>query len=89
MVIKAWTKRPWGERPHAYHTWYEPFDDSPTQAEVMRFALSQSGVSGLCSAGDTRLLPNILAAAEQFAPMTDFEQAAMVKRSAQFEPLFV
>ncbi len=88
MVIKAWTKRPWGERPHAYHTWYEPFDDAPTQKEVMRFALSQNGVTGLCSAGDVRLIGNILDAAETFTPMNLFEQAAMLKKSAQYENLF-
>jgi predicted aldo/keto reductase-like oxidoreductase len=89
MVIKAWTKGPWGEREKTYHTWYEPFDDAPTQAEVMRFALSQNGVTGLCSSGDTRLLPNILAAAAQFTPMTAFEQSALLQKSAQYEPLFV
>lgn len=89
MVIKAWTKGPWGEREHTYHTWYEPFDDAPTQAQVMRFALSQPGVTGLCSAGDARLLPNILDAAEQFTPMTESEQAEMIQKSAQYEPLFV
>jgi aryl-alcohol dehydrogenase-like predicted oxidoreductase len=89
MVIKAWTKGPWGARPHTYQTWYEPFDDAPTQAEVMRFALSQQSVSGLCTAGDTRLLPNILEAAERFTPMSDFEQAETLRRSARLEPLFV
>ena len=89
MAIKAWTKGPWGERPRAYATWYEPFDDAPSQAEVMRFALSHSGVTGLCTAGDTRLLPNILEAAEGFTPLSDLEQAELVRRSAQFEPLFV
>ncbi len=89
MVIKAWTKGPWGERERAYHTWYEPFDDAPTMEQVMRFALSQSGVTGLCSAGDVRLLSSILDAAEQLTPMNDFEQAEMVKESATYEPLFV
>ncbi|MBI3734057.1 MAG: aldo/keto reductase, partial [Chloroflexi bacterium] len=88
MVIKAWTKRPWGERERSYHTWYEPFDDAPSQMDVMRFALSQSGVSGLCSAGDVRLLGNILEAAERFAPLNDFEQNDLMRRSAQLEPLF-
>jgi len=89
MAIKAWTKGPWGDRARTYATWYEPFDDAPTQAEVTRFALSQDGVTGLCSAGDVHLLPNILATAEHFTPMNEFEQAAMVKQSAKFEPLFV
>jgi len=88
MCIKAWTKGPWGERDRSYHTWYQPFDDAPTQQQVMRFALSQSGVTGLCSAGDVRLIDNILDAAERFMPMNLFEQAEMLTRSAQYEPLF-
>ena len=89
MVIKAWTKGPWGERARTYDTWYEPFDDAPTQAEVMRFALSQPNVTGLCTAGDTRLLPNILDAAERFTPMSGAEENELLQRSARLEPLFV
>jgi aryl-alcohol dehydrogenase-like predicted oxidoreductase len=89
MVIKAWTKGPWSERAKTYSTWYEPFDDAPTQEQVMRFALSQHGVTGLCAASDARLWPNILEAVEHFKPMADFEQAELLKQSAQYEPLFV
>ncbi|MBI5879252.1 MAG: aldo/keto reductase [Chloroflexi bacterium] len=88
MCIKAWTKGPWGARARSYHTWYEPFDDAPTQRDVMRFALSQNGVTGLCSAGDVRLIDNILNAAETFMPMNLFEQSEMLKQSAQYENLF-
>ncbi len=89
MAIKAWCKRPWGEREHAYHTWYEPFDDAMTQAQVMRFALSQGGVTGLCSAGDVRLIGNILNAAEEFTPLNSTEQVALLQSFTQYESLFV
>ncbi|MBI3915202.1 MAG: aldo/keto reductase [Chloroflexi bacterium] len=89
MIIKAWCKQPWGERAHAYHTWYDPFDDAPTQADALRFALSQAGVTGLCSAGDVRLIENILNAAENFAPMSEMEQTKIMRAmSEQYEPLF-
>jgi len=90
MVIKTWCKNPWGEREHAYHTWYEPFDDAPTQDEALRFALSHTGVTGLCSAGDVRLLENILNAAEKFSAMSEVEQTETTRAfSQEYAPLFV
>ncbi|MBI3742610.1 MAG: aldo/keto reductase, partial [Chloroflexi bacterium] len=90
MIIKAFCKRPWGERAKSYQTWYEPFDDAVTQEQCLRFALSQNGVTGLCSAGDTRLIENILNAAENFAPMSEIEQTRVVKEFArEYESLFV
>ena len=89
MVIKAWCKNPWGERPHSYHTWYEPFDDAPTQDQALRFALSHAGVTGLCSAGDVRLIENILNAAESFSPLNDGDQMKTTRTfSQQYAPLF-
>ena len=90
MVIKAWCKNPWGEREHSYHTWYEPFNDAATQEQAMRFALSHAGVTGLCSAGDTRLIENILNAAEKFSPLSEAEQMKATRAfSEQYAPLFV
>lgn len=88
MIIKAITKGPWGERPKTYNTWYEPFDDFDTIQQAVNFALSQEGVTGLCTAADVTLLPLFLRACEQFAPLSAEDQAAMIARSAQFEPLF-
>ncbi len=90
MVIKAWCKRPWGDRAKSYHTWYEPFDDAATQAQALRFALSQAGVTGLCSAGDARLIENILNAAERFEPLNEIEQTRLMRDFARaYESLFV
>ncbi|MBI3536288.1 MAG: aldo/keto reductase [Chloroflexi bacterium] len=90
MIIKAFCKRPWGERAKSYHTWYEPFDDAVTQEKCLRFALSQNGVTGLCSAGDARLIENILNAAKDFAPLSEIEQTRVVKEFArEYESLFV
>jgi hypothetical protein len=54
---------------------------------VLRFNLSQP-VTGAISAGDARLLPMILEAAERFQPMDEAEQAALVATAAEYEPLF-
>lgn len=87
MVIKAWAKQPWGEREHEYHTWYEPFDDSDMVAKALRFALSQP-VTGAISAGDSRLLPAILAAAEAFEPMDAEEQSALLAKAPEYDIIF-
>jgi len=88
MVIKSICKRPWGERPRAYHTWYEPFAEAELIQRAVNFALSQD-VTGLCTAGDIRLLPLVLEACEKFTPMNQEEQAALVAAADQYEPLFV
>jgi predicted aldo/keto reductase-like oxidoreductase len=87
MVIKTWARGPWGEKEHRYHTWYEPFDDAKMIEQTLRFNLSHP-VTGVISAGDARLLPMILDAAERFQPMDDAEQAALLAKAGEYEPLF-
>ena len=87
MVIKTWARGPWGDKEHRYHTWYEPFDDAEMIEQAMRFSLSQP-VTGVISAGDARLLPMILDAAERFQPMDEAEQAELLATAGEYEPLF-
>jgi predicted aldo/keto reductase-like oxidoreductase len=87
MVIKTFARGPWGEQKHRYHTWYEPFDDAESIKRAQRFTLSQP-VTGAISAGDARLLPMILDAAERFKPMSDAEQADFLATAASYEPIF-
>ena len=87
MAIKTITKGPWGDQEHRYHTWYEPFDELPDIQEAVNFALSHN-VSGLCTAGDTRLLPLVLQACEDFRPLDEDEQEQMITYGANFNPLF-
>lgn len=87
MVIKTWARGPWGEQEPRYHTWYEPFEDEEMIEQALRFNLSQP-VTGVISAGDARLLPMILDAAERFRPMDDAEQAALLATADEYEPLF-
>jgi predicted aldo/keto reductase-like oxidoreductase len=86
MVIKTWARGPWGDE-QRYHTWYEPFDEAGMIEKALRFNLSQP-VTGVISAGDARLLPMILDAAERFEPMDAGEQAELVATAGQYEPLF-
>jgi predicted aldo/keto reductase-like oxidoreductase len=87
MVIKTWAQGPWGDEGAGYHTWYKPFDEPAMVEQALRFNLSQP-VTGVISAGDARLLPMILDAAERFEPMEPEEQAELVAAAGRYEPLF-
>ncbi len=91
MIIKSITKAPWGERPHTHTTWYEPFADRAHLQQAVNFALSQP-VTGLCTAGDTSVLPLMLEACASYTRLTVDEQEAMVAgvpTEAAVAPLFV
>jgi len=87
LIIKSVTKAPWGERAHTATTWYEPFDKSDEIQRAVNFVLSHE-VTGLCTAGDTRVLPLVLNACENFSRLSKDEMEQMIKSARQFEPLF-
>ncbi|MGZ9224648.1 MAG: aldo/keto reductase [Anaerolineales bacterium] len=87
MIIKSITKAPWGNREHTATTWYEPFDNSEEIQKAVTFALSYD-ITGLCTAGDTRVLPLVLKACENFSALGESEKEAMIASGKQFEPLF-
>src|SRR5512147_334554 len=87
MVIKTITKGPWGEREHTATTWYEPFNRSAEIQQAVNFALSYE-VTGLCTAGDTRVLPLVIQACENFTRLSRDAREEMIKSGRQFEPLF-
>jgi len=88
MVIKTVTKAPWGERRHTATTWYEPFDKPDEIQRAVNFALSYD-VTGLCTAGDIRILPTILKACQNLAKLNDHEKEEMIQSTHQYEPLFI
>ena len=87
MVIKSITKGPWGEKPKTATTWYEPFDKMDEIQRGVNFVLSHD-VTGVCTAGDTKILPMVIQACENFTPLNAQEQEEMIKSGAQFEALF-
>ena len=87
MAIKTITKGPWGDQEQKYDTWYEPFDQMEDIQRAVNFALSQN-VSGLCTAGEMRLLPLVLQACQDFQPLREDEQELLIKEGLNFEPLF-
>src|SRR5688572_26343096 len=87
MIIKSITKGPWGEKTHTATTWYEPFDEMNEIQNAVNYSLSHD-VTGLCTAGDTRILPMMLQACEDFKPLSNEERKAMVQKADRFAPLF-
>lgn len=87
MVIKTITKGPWQSEKHTATTWYEPFEKMDEIQRAVDFALSYD-VTGLCTAGDTRILPLILKACQSFRPMDEATRETIIESGKTFEPLF-
>ena len=87
MMIKSICKGPWGDQPQTYHTWYEPFIEQGKIQSAVNFALSQDA-TGICTAGDTRLLPKVLEACGNFFPLSHADQEEMIARGEKYDPLF-
>ncbi len=87
MIIKSITRGPWGDLPKTHHTWYQPFTTMEQITSAVQFALSQD-ITGLCTVGDTRLLPLVLHACEKFTPLSQGEQEALITSASTYEALF-
>jgi aryl-alcohol dehydrogenase-like predicted oxidoreductase len=87
MIIKSITKGPWGDKEKTATTWYEPFDQMEEIQQAVNFALSYE-VTGICTAGDTKVLPMVLKACQNFSPMDESQREGMIQSGQQFEPLF-
>jgi aryl-alcohol dehydrogenase-like predicted oxidoreductase len=87
MVIKTITKAPWGDRQHTATTWYEPFEKREEIQRGVNFALSHD-VTGLCTVGDTRVLPLVIEACESFTRLNKEDLEATIASGKRYEPLF-
>lgn len=87
MIIKSIAQAPWDERPKTHTTWYEPYHTPTTIQEAINFVLSQK-VTGVCMAGDITVLPMVLQACEQFTPLSEEEQDALMERGKSMEMIF-
>lgn len=85
MIIKAIAARPWGNREHRYACWYEPFDTPEMIQKGVDFALSQKGVTSLCTTGDINILPMFLDACENFKPMDHEMQTELIFSTTNLE----
>ncbi len=87
MIIKSIAQAPWKERPKTHTTWYEPYHTPQSIQEAVNFVLSYN-VTGLCMAGDITVLPMVLQACEQFAPLSSVERDALIERGKAMEMIF-
>jgi aryl-alcohol dehydrogenase-like predicted oxidoreductase len=87
-VIKALAKDPWGDRPRALATWYEPFTDQPTIDRAVAFLLARP-VTTLCSTGDVTVLPKLLDAAARVGPLDGAGEADLLGTAARYHSPFV
>jgi aryl-alcohol dehydrogenase-like predicted oxidoreductase len=85
MIIKALAARPWGKREHTYNCWYEPFDTPEMIQKGVDFALSQNGVTGLCTTGDITILPMFLEACENFTTMDQGTQKELIASAVEYD----
>nr|NLI49014.1 aldo/keto reductase [Propionibacterium sp.] len=66
MTIKAIARRPWPEGERRYATWYEPFDEQDAITAAVSWVLDgHPEVTGIATAGETRLLERIVRAEAQ------------------------
>ncbi len=87
MIIKSIAQAPWKERPKTHTTWYEPYHTQASIQEAVNFVLSYD-VTGICMAGDITVLPMVLQACDQFAPLSASEQKALIERGKSMEMIF-
>ncbi|MCW2817295.1 MAG: aldo/keto reductase [Marmoricola sp.] len=78
MTIKMIARRPWPTPEQRYSTWYEPFDDQQhINASIAWLLGGHPEVTGLATAGETRLLRQVIEA-ERVRAGTTPEQAEAI-----------
>ncbi|MGB8214261.1 MAG: aldo/keto reductase [Anaerolineales bacterium] len=87
MVIKSIAMGAWGEKEKTHTTWYEPFSGMNMIQPAINFVLSHP-VTGICMAGDTRLIPLLLKACENYTPLSLEERAELIESGRAYRPLF-
>jgi len=87
QLIKAFLRRPWGDRPRSAATWYEPLSSPGELSTALGFAWGLEG-SFVNSAGDIHLFPAIAAAAASRPAKPRDDEMEAFARNAGLETLF-
>ena len=87
MVIKSIAQGPWGEKEKTHTTWYEPFSRMDEIQKGINFVLSHD-VTGVCTAGDTGVLPLVIKACENAVPLSPEEMEMLIESGRAYQPLF-
>ena len=89
QLIKTNQRKPWGDRPRTFSTWYEPFATQDMVDLAIHWALGHPGVF-INTSGDITILPLILDAASRFDPAKAPGEAQMqaLVAASEAEPLW-
>ena len=87
IAMKAVAKGPYPTEEKTRSTWYQPFIAREELEEAVRFTLSQD-VTTITTSSDIELARMTIEAADNFSPMSEDEQEALVRRAADWKPLF-
>ena len=88
QAIKSLTRRPWGDRPQTYATWYQPLEEQAAIDKAIHWVLGRPGVF-LNTVGDITLLPRVLDAAARFEQIPTAAEMQSLAAEQGLEPLFV
>ena len=88
QTIKSIAYRPWSGRERTAGTWYQPLEEPEDIARAVHWALARPGIF-VITAGDLRLMPLVLEAAERFERAPSDEEMRALVEGRQMEPLFV
>jgi aryl-alcohol dehydrogenase-like predicted oxidoreductase len=89
MLIKAIARNLWRDGEQRYETWYEPIDDQAAIDAAVAFALARTEATGLCTAGDVRLLPKLIQAERRAGSISAADAASVLSSVPELEPPFV
>ena len=81
-LLKATAKTSWGDRPHEYTTWYEPFTAVEDVNRAVSWASNQP-ITTMCSAGDQSLFETICDAAERYDAIDEAAQRTLLRQSVR------
>jgi aryl-alcohol dehydrogenase-like predicted oxidoreductase len=89
-IIKSIARNLWRTSGDAtYTTWYEPIDEQAYVTAAVAFALARPEVTGICTAGDVRLLPLMIRAERDRASLSAEQIDAVLSSLPEYESLFV
>jgi len=87
IAMKTVAKGPYPTEEKTRDTWYEPFTTRAGIDEALRFTLSQ-GVTTAATSSDMEIARTMIELAEDYTPMDEEEQKALIGKAADYKPLF-
>ena len=87
VAMKSVAKGPYPTEEKTRDTWYEPFTTRGCIEEALRFTLSQD-VTTAATSSDIEIAKTMIEVAEDYSPMDEEEQETLIRRAAEYKPLF-